>query len=307
VELLVVIAIVGLLTGLLLPAVQSARAAAAKTDCANRLRQVGLALANHHDALRHYPSGYDSDSLHPQRDAITWDGPPGWGWGAQLLPYLEEQSLADSIDWELPCWHPANAQVVQARVSVFVNPAAPNREGTMTVRDRNGQLLAMFGRSHFVGNVGHDEPWAYAVTDHRRIANGPLYRNSRLRARDIIDGLTKTVFVGEHAVISDKTWVGVVPGAEVCPLDPHRHPFTTCDEAATLVLAHSGPAASEPGIIHPPNFPTCHVCQMYAAHADGAFVLLGDGSIQRVDPLINVDVWAALCSRNGQEVLKDEW
>lgn len=307
VELLVVIAIIGMLVALLLPAVQSARLAAQKIDAANRLRQIGLGIANHASSQRYFPSGYESDSASPQRDPETWDGPTGWAWGAQLLPFIEEQPLYDQLQWSLPCWHAANAAAVTTQVAVFINPAAPNRHGAMQVLDRNGQLMTEFGRSHFVANVGHDEPWEYTVADHSKIANGAFFRNSRLSEKDITDGMSKTVFIGEHSVISDKTWVGVVPGAEVCPIDPQRFPFTECDEAATLVLAHSGPSADEGDVIHPPNFPTCHVCQMYAPYSQGAYVLLGDGSVHFVSSMINVDVWAALCSRNGGEVFDHVW
>ncbi|MBL8865660.1 MAG: prepilin-type cleavage/methylation domain-containing protein, partial [Planctomycetia bacterium] len=93
-------------------------------------------------------------------------------------------------------------------------------------------------------------------------------------------------------------------GAEVCPLDPVRYPFTSCDAAATLVLCHSGPAPAEPGVVHPPSFPTCHVCQMYAPW-QGGNVLLGDGSVRFVPTSVNLNTWAALASIRGGEVVGD--
>ena len=302
VELLVVIAIIGVLMSLLLPAVQAAREAAHRTQCQDHLRQIGLAMHTHHDAIGHLPAGYLGDPEHPDRDPETLDGPPGWAWGTLLLPFLEEQPLYDALDRRLPCWHPDNAELVATRLPVFLNPASPDQEETMVVRGRGGETLATFGRTHFVVNVGHDEPWVYTIADQSEVANGPFYRNSRTSFKDITDGLTQTVLIGEHSIISDKTWVGVVPGAEVCPEDPDRFPFTACDAAATLVLAHSGPAAGEVDVIHPPNFPTCHVCQMYSPYTHGAYVLLGDASVQMISATINVDTWAALCSINGGEV-----
>jgi prepilin-type N-terminal cleavage/methylation domain-containing protein len=306
VELLVVIAIVGILVALLLPAVQAAREAAARTQVQNKLKQIGVALQNHHDAQMHLPAGYVGDYHDPAADPQTLDGPPGWGWGALILPQLEEQPLYDQLRRDLPCWNPANAVLVSTRLSVFLNPAAPDDNQPMEVKGRNGEPLGRFGKSHFVANVGHDEPWGYTTGDHKTIANGPFYRNSQVRFAKITDGLTKTVLIGEHAIISDKTWVGVVPGAEVCPTDPSRFPFTECDKAATLVLAHSGPAPDEVDVIHPPNFPTCHVCQMYSPYYAGAYVLLGDGSVRLIPPTINVDAWAALCSINGAEEVSDD-
>lgn len=307
VELLVAIAIIGILVALLLPAVQAAREAAARTQVQNNLKQLGIALQSFHDIHGHLPAGYVGDFNDPQADPQTLDGPPGWGWGALILTQLEEQSLYDQLRRDRPCWDPANAHWTATRLSVFLNPAAPDDGQPMSVKGRSGQLLGRFGKSHFVANVGHDEPWGYSTGDHKKIANGPFYRNSQVRFSEITDGLTKTVFIGEHAIISEKTWVGVVPGAEVCPNDPGRFPFTECDEAATLVLAHSGPAPDEVDVIHPPNFPTCHVCQMYSPYAAGAYVLLGDGSVRLIQPTISVDVWAALCSIRGGEEVSNEY
>jgi hypothetical protein len=133
---------------------------------------------------------------------------------------------------------------------------------------------------------------------------GPFFRNSRTMIGAVSDGLSNTVFVDEHTTVSDKTWVGVVSGAEVCPNDPARFPFTECDAGATLVLCDSGPTPSEDGIIHPPSFPTCHVCQMYAPW-QGGNVLLGDGSVRFVSTSINHNTWAALSSMNLGDLAGD--
>jgi prepilin-type N-terminal cleavage/methylation domain-containing protein len=306
VELLVVIAIIGVLVGLLLPAVQAAREAARRTQSQNNLKQIGLALLNYESALRRLPSGYVSRMRDPQAFPGTLDAPPGWAWGALILPYLEQGSLANQIDWRLACWQGPNAELVRARIPVFLHPGAPNHDGDTVVRDEAGNVLALMGRSHYLANVGLDEPWGHEPPplDWRGIATGPFYRNSGVRLADITDGLSSTVFVGEHTTISDKVWAGVIPGAVSCPLDPHRFPFTECDEAATFVLCHSGPAAAEPDVIHPPSFPTCHVCQMYAPWAGGGgYVLFGDGSTRYIATTIHLDTWAAMCTIQGGEVV----
>jgi prepilin-type N-terminal cleavage/methylation domain-containing protein/prepilin-type processing-associated H-X9-DG protein len=311
IELLVVIAIIAVLIALLLPAVQQAREAARRTQSRNNLKQIGIALHNYHDAHKVFPAAYLANTRHPSRDPNTFDGPNGFAWGTMLLPYLDQAPLYNSIRTDLPCWAPQNASAVAINLPVFMSPSATNSNGPMIVRDGSGNELARFGRAHYVANAGQDEPWAYQLEDYSQIANGPMYRNSKIRTADVTDGLSNTIFIGEHSIVSDKTWVGVVPGAEVCAIDPARFPMTTCDAAATLVNVHSGPAQDEidpvTGFapIHPPNSPLCHVCQMYSPHAGGAHVLLGDGSVRFVSQFIHQPTWAALSSCRGNEVVAE--
>ena len=98
VELLVVIAIIGLLVGLLLPAVQAVREAARRSQCTNNLKQIGLALQNYHDSQGVFPPGYIDRNPNP---ASTPDNDlgPGWGWAAFLLPYLEQGNLYNQINF----------------------------------------------------------------------------------------------------------------------------------------------------------------------------------------------------------------
>ena len=301
IELLVVIAIIAILIGLLLPAVQKVREAAARLQSTNNLKQIGLALHNYELANSHFPPGYQSGYAGQTVPAV--DAAPGWAWGTFLLPYLEQGNLYEQLRLDRPCWDPVNAASVKFAPKMFINPGAPNAGPTMKVKDGSGAVLAEFGISHYVANNGQDESWAYDRPDLSDIrGTGPFFRNSKTRIASVGDGLSSTVFIGEHTTVSDKTWVGVVPGAEVCPNDPNRYPFTECDAAATLVLCHSGPADGEPGVVHPPSFPTCHVCQMYAPWAGGGQVLFGDGHVQFIPTSINLNTWAALSSMNRGDV-----
>ena len=100
IELLVVISIIAILIALLLPAVQAAREAARRAQCVNNLKQIGLALANYESAIGTFPSGY----IDRQNNSIytpDLDMGPGWGWAALSLPFMEQQPLYNSINFNL--------------------------------------------------------------------------------------------------------------------------------------------------------------------------------------------------------------
>jgi prepilin-type processing-associated H-X9-DG protein len=305
----VVIAIIGILVALLLPAVQAAREAARRTQCVNNLKQIGLAIHNYHDSHKVFPPSFviqpGGGGVHGVPDPYTRDAGPGWAWGALLLPYLEQQPLHDAIDFRLPCWDPFHQAAVQTRLDGFLCPSATDTDALVDVVDESRSLLARFSRSTYVANVGQKEPWGYSVDRYGAEADGPLFRNGAIRVADVTDGLSQTVFIGEHVPrLSDKTWVGVVPGAVVFPTD--QFPFSFPDLAATLVNVHSGPSEFEyPPVIHPPNSPLAHVCQMFAEHPGGCNVMLGDGSVRFISETIHQPTWAALCSRAMGDLVSD--
>jgi prepilin-type N-terminal cleavage/methylation domain-containing protein len=310
VELLVTIAIVAALVGVLLPAVQAAREAARRSNCGLNLRQLGLAILAHESARRRLPAGYVAEPGRGPVDPGSRDRPPGTGWGMQIGTYLEESARVDRYRPAVGLGVGAieNRPVVAESPAIFRCPSDGGPRSAFAVLDEAGgphPSGAVLGRSSYVGNAGHAEPWAEPLDSWEGRANGPLYRNSWLQIARISDGLSRTVFLGEHTQrLSQKAWAGTVPGAASHPRAEAAPPAGAApDGAATLLLVHSGPAAGEADVIHPPNDPMAHVCQMVSDHAGGCNVALGDGGVRFIAESIDLDVWAALSSIAGGEAV----
>src|SRR3954451_18502694 len=129
-ELLVVIAIIAILIGLLLPAVQKVREAASRLQCQNNLKQIGLALHNHHGDRDAFPAGFVSKLSDPawvmpagNCNAEAPDLGPGWSFFAALLSYVEQDALYRSIRLDLPILDPLNAAARRTAVKAYVCPS----------------------------------------------------------------------------------------------------------------------------------------------------------------------------------------
>src|SRR5262245_20115997 len=129
IEMLVVIAIIAVLIGLLVPAVQKIREAANRMKCANNLRQIGLAMHNHHATHESFPAGYSSATTGVNGDGLG----PGWGWGAALLPFLEQDNLYLKIDQTRDIADPVNPSARVQKLSVFRCPSDPAPRDAFTV------------------------------------------------------------------------------------------------------------------------------------------------------------------------------
>ncbi|MDG3005728.1 DUF1559 family PulG-like putative transporter [Paludisphaera mucosa] len=310
IELLVVIAIIAVLIALLLPAVQSAREAARRAQCTNNLKQMGLAMHNYHDAQGQFPAGYltliGGNTFMGAPDALTRDTGPGWAWGSMLLPYMEQSTLYAALNVNLPCWDASNTTGARVSVATYLCPSVSDASRVYDVKNQAGTVLTTFSRSHYGGNSGRQEAWAFATDDWTSLSDGPIYRNAKVRIAGVTDGLSNTVFVGEHsAALSDKTWVGVVPGAVGCPT--RKFAFAACDVAATQVLVHSGPNPWEtPPLVHPPNSRLAKICGMYAEHPGGCNVMMGDGSVRFASANISQLVWPALATCAGGEIISSD-
>ena len=342
VELLVVIAITGVLISLLLPAIQAARETARRSQCLGNLRQIGVALLSYHDVKKVFPSAYLGD---PNQTGSAFgvnypdgngNGPSGFAWGALLLPFIEEQNLHSQFNFNVPCWAPVNAAAAQTKVSVFLCPSASGGDGTFSIDQYVGdpwgpELIPVgsnpfstpiiFSVCHYITNAGCHQPWGRELAINnfdlpevvmidgapvKTYIEGSFYRNSHLGAKHFTDGLSHTIFLGEHSsYLSDKTWVGVPPFSVSCP----KFPFASdCNSGGDLVGVHSGADIHDHPqvIIHAPNNPVGHTDQMWSEHGEGCNVSFGDGSARFIEENIDLDLWVALSTRNGNEMISGE-
>lgn len=188
IELLVVIAIIAILIALLLPAVQQAREAARRTQCKNNLKQLGLALHNYHDVNLAFPPGWVDQGP---------DGNSVWNWTAMILPYLEQSALYDQLNVgnSPPVDVLADTDLVTLMQQPLTAFRCPSDTGpginTNGNRLNSGQSLAL---TNYVGNAGSNR-----IERAGSEADGLYCQNSKVRIRDVTDGTSNTIAVGERA------------------------------------------------------------------------------------------------------------
>jgi prepilin-type N-terminal cleavage/methylation domain-containing protein len=197
VELLVVIAIIATLIGLLLPAVQSARESGRRIQCANHLRQIGLAIMSHESGRKVFPTGRLSRE------------PDGYGWTFRLLPYLEEQAIFDAWVPDAPVFDARNARAMRTPVAGYY---CPSRRGPAADRnfDNNNQrppVLGVAAGGDYAASAGSWFMYASetGIPDGRKA--GPIFTFSKVKPGHVTDGLSKTFAVGErHLPPADPSW-----------------------------------------------------------------------------------------------------
>ncbi|MFM8573698.1 MAG: DUF1559 domain-containing protein [Pirellula sp.] len=270
VELLVVIAIIGILVGLLLPAVQAAREAARRMSCANNIAQLGLAIHNFEFAAEHLPSGSINDSGPIRNEPIG----KHISWTVQLLPYIEQSYLYQSIDQSKGVYDPANALPRKTRIATLVCNSYPIAERIDIDSDDLG--ITTYAACYSSTEVPLDTK-----------NDGVFYLGSKTKFSEIGDGSSNTIFISEK--ISHDGDLGWMSGTRATlrngTIEPLRRgaltpsTLTTNPDNGSLVMGGFS-----------------------SFHTSGCNTLYGDGGVRFVPMSIDPKVFQALCTRNGGEL-----
>ncbi|MCE9631885.1 MAG: DUF1559 domain-containing protein [Planctomycetia bacterium] len=250
VELLVVVAVVAALVALLLPAAQAAREAARRASCMNNLRHVGCALHGHLLARRTFPVGCTEWRASGKSGAERC-----LAWCARILPWLEQQSVADTIDFAKAFDHLDNAAAAAVPLAIFQCVSA----------DRPNSLVGGMGRSDYGGVTGE------RIVSPNNPEKGGLIHDRGFAVREMADGLSRTILVGECSAgsWSDGQWIN------------GRNLF---DQAYAV------------------NWPTWED-ELRSRHPGGAHALFGDGAVRLITDSTDPRILAAACTRAGGESL----
>ena len=331
IELLVVIAIIAILIALLLPAVQQAREAARRSTCKNNLKQIGLALHNYHDTHRTFPPGWVS-----QLEAEI-DNQGQWAWGAFILPFMDQAGLYNAIQIDSGLSLAAalsNASVRDALLKPQPAFRCPSDDGKDMADNRKigdnaaTPVLRDTPRSNYVAannsmNMGLDDDDNSSPNTDGARANGCFYRNSRTRMKDIVDGTSNTILVGERASELLRS-TGTVAPCNAATIVGIRYEDASMAALAwfngsgqSFVMFGADIAINGDGRVrNASNYDTNNHCGrgINSFHEGGCHVLLGDGSVRFISE--NVDhnnattavdsIYERLVARKDRQVI-GEW
>ncbi len=292
VELLVVIAIVGVLVALLLPAVNAAREAARRTQCQNNLRQLALAVELHHGSKRYFPPARIGSPMYPggtDQYAISWS--------FLLLPYLEEQALFDSFVPNERVDAESNSTAMRTPVALFF---CPTRRGPIADRDFDdndapSRVRAVGAAGDYAANSGTST--RHGMPERGRMDRsevGPIFTLSRIKARQVTDGLSKTYVIGEKYIPPPRQ--DVPEGTE--HLNQGDVAFFSGDSRHNVVRRSSAGFPEDSNDFYPGQFGSAHSSLSHFAFLDG--------SVHPIPHDIDIDLLKKLSAIGDGGAIPDE-
>lgn len=314
-ELLVVIGILAVLIGLLIPAVQKVRATAAQLDCSNKLRQMGLACHTHIDEKGHLPPAYAwvysewdptkirNVSTFPPPRLRPWDRlpidffvdptDPGWGWAVYLLPYLGQGNLYKQINFERPNRSPFDG-IRELRViplPIFTCPS--DREtGPFMVSNISGDRLFWASTNSYAANYGAEG----LMTMFPEQGNGTFFRNSAVTMKDILDGASNTILIGERpALFARSPWVGAMSNGMLKTTENAPVFTSSMLPSNAMPMARFGRK--------PINDPWVEPYDFFSPHPSTINFVFADGSVHALRFNTAIPVLQALATRAGRDVV----
>jgi prepilin-type N-terminal cleavage/methylation domain-containing protein len=291
IEILVVISIIGVLVALMLPAVQQARESARKSQCANNLKQIGLGLHTYMLSHKSFPPGYISTVL-PDHD----DGGPGWAWGAMIMPFIEEASLHEQLNMAASIRSEASATVRLATVPLFACPSDDNFEPIIDIPSKSStKIICQMAAGSYVGSAGTIRPTCKICRDQ---FDGVFGRNRAIEPRELQDGLSKTLAIGERAAHWSRPAIwGVVPNSKI--LDNQQPGLYAAGPAYVLgTTFHEGfniETSTEMAHGTMGTFAESFGSQ----HVGGAFFMFCDAGVRFVWDVADPAIMNALSTRDG--------
>ena len=301
VELLVVIAIIGILIGMLLPAVQEVRAAARRIDCGNRIKQCALAMHNYESANMHFPSGIKSAIPRTTASANEY----GASWCVLVLPQMEQEPqyglLAGISDnFITPAAYNDDVDYRQVVIPAFICPSCPmdNINNVSDTQIDKRQIDGVnCGKSNYVAVWGNDIQDSYKPQElvDGMETNGITFINSQTSIGEVTDGTSNTFLVGERdGSVFRKTGAAIIRPASIW-LGPEEARnlgcnMGTCGSGSYLLNSADGGFGRRNAV-------------MASEHTLGANFALADASVQFVSDSIADNVYIAYGSKSGGEPL----
>jgi prepilin-type processing-associated H-X9-DG protein len=263
-ELLVVVTILGLLIGLLLPAVQRARESARRVQCASHLHQIGTACLLCQDATGRLPPGW----IETPRD------PSGWGWAARILPHLEQAATAEEIRFNVPIGAACHEAVRRQVIALYRCPSDHLPDWFMLEEGKEASPLRTplyeLASASYVGMFGVQDPDESPPES----GNGTFIGNRAFRTEDLRNGSSNTLLVGERTGwLLPSTWVGMDLRNE------------------------EGPGRIVGCANLPPNHAEADECEFSSRHIGGAQFVFGDGRVEMVSDHISLSIYRRMANR----------